>query len=330
MLSTSLQMKANKRMVQMRDKRLGVRTECSMGVSDSFGSRASSLVAYSMPRQGLTFQRRGPPKDHNVDLSYLDQCLRYDEAGSLFWRERPLEHFLSSRHCLWWNRRYAGMKIITRNSDGYLSLRLHKKHWFAHRIIWMLHNRESIPPHLVIDHIDGVRNNNTPNNLRLVTYKENRIGARVRKRDYCMRGHLFTMENSAPSGNGKRKCRLCKNMNAVALRKTKAMDRPIASKYRNVPTTVDGIRFQSKREARRWRELKLLERAGKISDLRRQVRYELVPKQDGERAVTYLSDFNYREGGKEICEDCKGMRTPAYVIKRKLMLWLHKIKVRET
>lgn len=88
--------------------------------------------------------------------------------------------------------------------------------------------------------------------------------------------------------------------------------------------------FDSMMEYRRWTQLKLLERAGRISGLRRQVKYEIIPKQDGERSECYVADFVYTENGNEIVEDCKGMRTRDYIIKRKLMLWMYGIKIRET
>ena len=106
--------------------------------------------------------------------------------------------------------------------------------------------------------------------------------------------------------------------------------RRFGTKYGNAKVDVDGMRFDSKREAARWRELQLLERAGEISDLRRQVRYELVPKLPGERPVDYIADFVYRDkDGNEVVEDVKGVRTPVYVIKRKLMLWRHGVRIRE-
>ena len=92
----------------------------------------------------------------------------------------------------------------------------------------------------------------------------------------------------------------------------------------------DGQVFDSVKEYHRWGMLKLLERAGRISDLKRQVSYELIPKQQGERACSYVADFTYLEGGKLVVEDCKGFRTPEYRLKRKLMLWVHGIRIKET
>lgn len=86
----------------------------------------------------------------------------------------------------------------------------------------------------------------------------------------------------------------------------------------------------SKKEARRAQELQLLARCGAISGLEEQVRYEIVPKQDGERAAHYVADFRYLEGGETIIEDSKGFRTSEYILKRKLMKHLYGITIRET
>lgn len=108
------------------------------------------------------------------------------------------------------------------------------------------------------------------------------------------------------------------------------------NKYRNTKTTVDGVTFDSRKEATRAAELALMQRAGIISDLRRQVKFELIPAQrrEGktvERPVNYLADFVYTENGETVVEDVKSpaTRTKEYVIKRKLMLWEFGIKVKE-
>lgn len=105
-------------------------------------------------------------------------------------------------------------------------------------------------------------------------------------------------------------------------------------KYHNVKTVVDGIKFDSKREADRWLYLQLLERKNEISNLKRQVSFELFPSQriDGkvvERAWTYIADFTYEKNGALIIEDSKGMRTADYIGKRKAMLFLHGIQIKE-
>ena len=92
--------------------------------------------------------------------------------------------------------------------------------------------------------------------------------------------------------------------------------------------------FASKREYARYNDLLLLEKAGEITDLRVQVPFELIPAQvrsDGtrERAVVYFADFVYQQGGKTVTEDSKGFRTKDYIIKRKLMLWVHHISIKE-
>ena len=92
----------------------------------------------------------------------------------------------------------------------------------------------------------------------------------------------------------------------------------------------DGQVFDSALEYHRYNLLKLLERGGAISDLKRQVSFELIPKQEGERACSYVADFTYLEDGKLVVEDCKGFKTDVYKIKKKLMLWVHGIRIKET
>lgn len=106
------------------------------------------------------------------------------------------------------------------------------------------------------------------------------------------------------------------------------------NKYRNIKVIVDGIPFDSRKEANRYCELKLLQRAGQIQNLVLQKEFELLPKQevDGkvvERAVKYRADFTYEENGKTVVEDTKGFRTPEYILKRKLMLYRYGIQIRE-
>lgn len=103
------------------------------------------------------------------------------------------------------------------------------------------------------------------------------------------------------------------------------------SKYGNRKLKApDGQVFDSVKEFHRWGCLRLLERAGRITDLQRQVTFELIPKQQGERACTYVADFTYYENGQYVVEDCKGFKTDVYRIKKKLMLWVHGIHIKET
>ena len=117
------------------------------------------------------------------------------------------------------------------------------------------------------------------------------------------------------------------------------------NKYGNQKVVVDGIRFDSKHEAVRFQELRLLERTGAISGLRRQVKYILIPaqrepdsvgkrggKKKGkllEKEVAYYADFVYEEDGKTVVEDTKGVRTKDYIIKRKLLLFNYGIQIKE-
>ena len=120
------------------------------------------------------------------------------------------------------------------------------------------------------------------------------------------------------------------------------------NKYYNKKCTVNGIVFDSRKEARRYQELLLLQRAGVIKNLQRQVKYVLIPAQyesyerygkNGqeltpgkklvERECAYVADFVYVEDGKTVIEDTKGFKTKDFIIKRKLMLYTHGIRIRE-
>jgi len=101
-------------------------------------------------------------------------------------------------------------------------------------------------------------------------------------------------------------------------------------KYKNKKEIVDGLTFDSGKEARHYRHLRMLERAGEISDLQMQKKFELLPKQDGERAVKYKADFCYKDReGKAVVEDVKGYKTKDYILKRKMMLYFHNVKIIE-
>lgn len=106
------------------------------------------------------------------------------------------------------------------------------------------------------------------------------------------------------------------------------------NKYHARKATVDGITFDSRREADRYLVLKSMEEDGIIEDLRRQVRYELVPAFDVDgkhyRPVYYVADFTYRENGHEVIEDVKGMKTDVYRLKAKLVAYRYGMNIRET
>lgn len=107
-------------------------------------------------------------------------------------------------------------------------------------------------------------------------------------------------------------------------------------KYGNRKTVVDGIRFDSKLEAQRYGELKLMEKAGKIRDLKLQPSFELIPafRKNGitYRAIIYKADFSYTLNGKTVIEDTKGYKTDVYILKKKLFEFrypeLHIVEIR--
>ncbi|MGN0695049.1 MAG: DUF1064 domain-containing protein [Lentihominibacter sp.] len=117
------------------------------------------------------------------------------------------------------------------------------------------------------------------------------------------------------------------------------------TKYGSRKAYADGKEFDSKKEACRYMELSLLEKAGEIKDLRCQVKYVLIPTQREpdtigarggvhkgkvlEKECSYIADFVYEKDGKTIVEDTKGFRTTDYIIKRKLMLQVHGIRIQE-
>lgn len=106
------------------------------------------------------------------------------------------------------------------------------------------------------------------------------------------------------------------------------------NKFNAKKTVLFGQTFDSRKEADRYLVLRSMEQSGIIKDLRRQVTYELIPKQPGERAASYTADFVYLDGaGKTVVEDVKGYKKGAayalFVIKRKLMLKEYGIKVKE-
>ncbi len=118
------------------------------------------------------------------------------------------------------------------------------------------------------------------------------------------------------------------------------------NKYKNKKIAVDGQIFDSKKEARRFQHLRLLERTGAIKHLQTQVKFILIPTQREpdtigvrggrkkgkllEREVAYIADFVYTTSdGIQVVEDTKGIRTADYIIKRKLMLYIHNIRIKE-
>lgn len=110
------------------------------------------------------------------------------------------------------------------------------------------------------------------------------------------------------------------------------------SKYNSRKTTVDGFTFDSKKEAKRYVELKKKQEEGEITDLRLQVPFELVPsftieidgKKRKRRNIRYIADFTYYENGQKVVEDVKGRKTDIYKLKKKLFEYKFKTTIKET
>lgn len=110
-------------------------------------------------------------------------------------------------------------------------------------------------------------------------------------------------------------------------------------KYHSKKTVIDGHTFDSRKEATRYLVLKGEEKAGWISELETQVKFELIPaifegkgkdRKCIQRACNYYADFKYIKDGQTIVEDTKGFRTKEYLIKKKLMRWRYGIDIQET
>lgn len=119
------------------------------------------------------------------------------------------------------------------------------------------------------------------------------------------------------------------------------------SKYHNRKVVVDGIKFDSIHEANRYKELKLMEQAGEIHDLQLQVKFKLIPTQREwtdettktgkpkkgkliEKEASYIADFVYKNRyGIQVVEDAKGFKTQEYILKRKMLLYYHGIRIKE-
>lgn len=106
------------------------------------------------------------------------------------------------------------------------------------------------------------------------------------------------------------------------------------NKFNAKKTTVDGIEFDSAKEARRYAELRDMERAGKIQGLRLQVPFELVPSFECDgvkyRDMRYIADFVYYRNGKQVVEDTKGVKTAEYRLKKKLMAYVNHVNIEES
>lgn len=106
------------------------------------------------------------------------------------------------------------------------------------------------------------------------------------------------------------------------------------NKYHSKKTVIDGIQFDSAKEAKRYTKLRDMERAGKIQGLRLQVPFELLPSFECDgvkyRGMKYVADFVYFRNGRQVVEDCKGFRTTEYKLKKKLMAYVNHINIEES
>lgn len=106
------------------------------------------------------------------------------------------------------------------------------------------------------------------------------------------------------------------------------------SKYHAKKTVVDGIEFDSAKEAKRFVKLRDMEEAGEIQGLLVQVPYEILPNFECDgvkyRGMRYIADFVYYRDGKVVVEDCKGFKTPEYKMKKKLMAFINHINIEES
>lgn len=106
------------------------------------------------------------------------------------------------------------------------------------------------------------------------------------------------------------------------------------SKYHAKKTTVDGIQFDSAKEAKRYEKLRDMQEAGEIQGLRLQVPFELLPSFECDgvkyRGMRYVADFVYYRDGKHVVEDCKGFKTAEYKLKKKLMAYINHVNIEES
>lgn len=104
-----------------------------------------------------------------------------------------------------------------------------------------------------------------------------------------------------------------------------------SNKYHATKTVIDGITFDSKKEAKRYQDLKLLERAGCIHNLQRQVPFVLIPKSQYGRERKYIADFTYFENDTLVVEDVKSKasKTPVYELKKRMLAERYGIVIKE-
>lgn len=146
------------------------------------------------------------------------------------------------------------------------------------------------------------------------------------KSDLVQTARIKTSSRNTPSGLGDKQTVSSNDYSEALLKEEEKGKRN--GKYNAKKTTVDGIVFDSAWEAKRYSTLKVLEKSGDIQDLELQVAFVL--EVNGVKVCTYKADFVYQQNGAQVVEDAKGVKTPEYNLKKKLMKAIHGIEIKET
>lgn len=146
------------------------------------------------------------------------------------------------------------------------------------------------------------------------------------KSEFAQSARLKTSSRNTPSALGDKKTVSADDYNEALLKEEEKGKRH--GKYNAKKTTVDGIVFDSAWEAKRYSTLKVMEKSGDIQDLELQVPFVL--EVNGVKVCTYKADFVYQQEGAKVVEDAKGVKTPEYNLKKKLMKAVYDIDIKET
>lgn len=115
------------------------------------------------------------------DISIINEAFYYNNDGTFTWKTRPLSHFQDTRAMNIWNTKYSGKKCVgSKKYNGYIYFTFFNKSLSAHRLAWFIHNGD-IDLNLEIDHINGVRDDNRIENLRIATPSNNQHNKRIQK-----------------------------------------------------------------------------------------------------------------------------------------------------
>lgn len=158
----------------------------------------------------------------------------------------------------------------------------------------------------------------SPQRIKLSDFKNSRISESAR---------IKTTSKNTPSDIGGKKVISCEEYKE-AMSKASEKGAQRNSKFNAKKTVVDGITFDSVWESKRYSQLKIMEKSGEIEDLQLQVPFAL--EVNGIKVCDYKADFVYKENGHQIVEDAKGVKTPEYKLKKKLMKAVLGIDIKET